>query len=129
MVKRLSCLPSKQAAGVRLPFGVSISNMFIFIFEIEIELCHISDTQRSPIGKARMFASARGFFFGAKRTSNSDFTRNVLHMKFPTSFWVPNFEGPDFMFWLLVMSKHQIELCGLRGNTKEEATDLLVWRF
>ena len=22
MVKRLSCLPSKQAAGVRLPFGV-----------------------------------------------------------------------------------------------------------
>ena len=37
MVKRLSCLPSKQAAGVRLPFGVLPS--------IEVNFCSLRLTQ------------------------------------------------------------------------------------
>ena len=32
MVKRLSCLPSKQAAGVRLPFGVLFSVLWAYTF-------------------------------------------------------------------------------------------------
>ena len=32
MVKRLSCLPSKQAAGVRLPFGVCYFSTFLSVF-------------------------------------------------------------------------------------------------
>ena len=42
MVKRLSCLPSKQAAGVRLPFGVLllITYFLKFYFSLTYELAH-----------------------------------------------------------------------------------------
>lgn len=41
MVKRLSCLPSKQAARVRLPFGVY--NVRAFVFQRAVFLPYFED--------------------------------------------------------------------------------------
>lgn len=41
MVKRLSCLPSKQAAGVRLPFGVLILFILFWGAAVAVQIAQI----------------------------------------------------------------------------------------